>query len=79
MLALRLQMGHIRVGESRPRHLGKSLLMRFRKVAVSSARALSSFRANSSPSACLRAVACFLSPALEAWPCHSEVWLQALW
>lgn len=29
MLALRLQMGDIRVGESRPRHLGKSLLMRF--------------------------------------------------
>lgn len=29
MLALRLQMGNIGAGESCPRHLGKSLLMRF--------------------------------------------------
>lgn len=80
MLALRLQMGHIRVGESRPRHLGKSLLMRFR------GRWLSPLPGPCPPSGqtpaplpAFGAVACFLSPALEAWPCHSEVWLQALW
>lgn len=80
MLALRLQMGHIRVGESRPRHLGKSLLMRFR------GRWLSPLPGPCPPSGqtpaplpAFGAVACFLSPALEAWPCHSGVWLQALW
>ena len=83
MLALRLQMGNIRAGDSRSRHLRKSLLMRFwlEKAAVSSpgrSRA-ALLQVKPQPLRLPSDPAPVFSPQLGIPPRHSEVRVWSLW